>query len=117
MCSSDLSDVYVAEKDADAWEEAESLLEVHHGVIRDWRQHRDLSESSREKLQEQTAENNNAIGTPDAIIEKFEWCERELGVNFIDLRLHYVGMTLEQKIRQIRLFGEGVIPHFRKRRA
>ena len=32
------------------------------------------------------------------------------------LQVYYVGMTLEQKIRQIRLFGEGVIPHFRKRR-
>jgi hypothetical protein len=66
---------------------------------------------ARRKSFRELASDRFVIGTPDEAIKAFEQVERELGVNFIILCLHYVGMSFEAKVRQIRLFGEGVIPH------
>lgn len=110
-------DGYLAEDTATAWQQAESLFAWHHGVLKQWLHEPDQpGQDSRNKSFREEAGDSCAIGTPDQVIAMFERCERELGVNFIDLRLHYVGMSFEAKMRQIRLFGETVIPHFKKRR-
>ncbi|MFH1602309.1 MAG: LLM class flavin-dependent oxidoreductase [Pseudomonadota bacterium] len=106
-------DGYLAENGAAAWKEAEALFEWHYGVLHRWgieSEHGDI----RSKSFREDAGDRYVIGTPDDAIAMFERCERELGVNFIILRLNYVGMSFEDKMRQIRLFGEGVIPHFKK---
>lgn len=111
------TDVYLSEDSSLAWKEAEPLLTSHDGVLNQWRQ--DLSSTNEAAdigFLEYISQKNNAVGTPDEVIKKLEMCERLLGVNFMDVRLHYVGMSIEEKVRQLRLFGEGVIPHFKKRR-
>lgn len=108
-------DGYIAEDTDSAWKEAESLFAWHYGVLQQWGHDPDRQgEDTRGKSFRDMAADRFIIGTPDEAIEAFERCERELGVNFIILRLHYVGMSFEAKMRQIRLFGEGVIPHFKK---
>jgi len=110
-------DSYLAEKSDAAWQEAEALFEWHYGVVRRWgaeAQHK--PDDAANKSFREAARDRYVIGTPDDAIKAFEWIERELGVNFVIVRLSYVGMSFEDKMRQIRLFGEGVVPHFKKKR-
>ena len=110
-------DAYLAENSASAWKDAEGLFEWHYGVLRQWgvESEREANGAATKSFRE-TAGERYVIGTPDEAIKVFEWCERELGVDFVIVRLSYVGMTLEDKMRQIRLFGEGVVPHFKRKR-
>ncbi len=110
-------DAYLAENSATAWKEAEALFDWHYGVLHQWgvEAERSAHGAARKSFRE-AAGDRYVIGTPDDAIKTFEWCEPELGANFIIVRMNYVGMSLEDKMRQIRLFGEGVIPHFKKKR-
>jgi alkanesulfonate monooxygenase SsuD/methylene tetrahydromethanopterin reductase-like flavin-dependent oxidoreductase (luciferase family) len=110
-------DGYLAHNSDVAWKEAEALFEWHYGVLHQWgleSEHKPGDAPG--KSFREVAGDRYVIGTPDDAIKAFERCERELGVNFIILRLNYVGMSFEDKMRQIRLFGEGVVPHFKKKR-
>jgi len=110
-------DAYLAENSDAAWKQAEALFEWHYGVLHQWgveSEHKPGDAPG--KSFREAAGDRYVIGTPDDAIKTFEWCERELGVNFIIVRLNYVGMSFEDKMRQIRLFGEGVVPHFKKKR-
>ena len=110
-------DGYLAENNAAAWKEAEALFNWHYGVLHEWGHETDRKAADAPaKSFREAAGDHYVIGTPDDAIKAFERCERELGVNFINIRLNYVGMAFEDKIRQIRLFGEGVVPHFKKKR-
>jgi len=108
-------DTYLAEHGDAAWQQAEALFEWHYGVLRQWGAERPPGSAAGKSFREESGD-RYVIGTPDDAIKAFEWCERTLGVNFMIVRLNYVGMTFEDKMRQIRLFGEGVIPHFKKQR-
>lgn len=106
-----------SEKRDAAWKEAEALFEWHYGVVRRWgAEGQHTSKVSPAKSFRDSAGDRYVIGTPDEAIKAIERVERELGVNFVIVRLSYVGMSFEEKLRQIRLFGEGVVPHFKKKR-
>jgi len=110
-------DSYLAETTDAAWKEAEALFEWHYGVVHQWGIETErTSDNAAGQSFREAAGDRYAIGTPEDAIKKVEWIERELGVNFIIVRLSYVGMSFEDKMRQIRLFGEGVVPHFKKKR-
>ena len=110
-------DSFLAETSDAAWKQAEALFEWHYGVLHQWGVESERKPQSAPGTSFRDAAGDRyVIGTPDDAIKAFEWCERELGVNFIIVRLNYVGMSLEDKMRQIRLFGEGVVPHFKRKR-
>ena len=107
-------DVYLAEESETAWREAGPVLGWRYNVYEQWGQDRMLAEGDTfsQPFQELAAD-RFIIGTAEECIETCLRYEREMGVNLVIVRLHYVGMSFEAKVRQIRLFGEGVLPHFK----
>ena len=107
-------DVYLGEDSELAWQEAGPVLGWRYNVYQQWGQDKMLAEGDTfDQPFRELAEDRFIIGTPEECVETCRRYEREMGVNYHVVRLNYVGMSFEAKVRQIRLFGEGVIPHFK----
>ena len=97
-----------------AWREAGPVLGWRYNVYQQWGQDKMLAEGDTfDQPFRELAADRFIIGTPEECVETCRRYEREMGVNYHVVRLNYVGMSFEAKVRQIRLFGEGVIPHFK----
>lgn len=109
-------DAYLGEDSKKAWSEAGPVLGWRYDVYQQWGQDKMLADGdSFAQPFKELASDRFIIGTAEECVETCQRYEEEMGINYLIVRLNYVGMTFEDKIRQIRLFGEGVIPHFQKR--
>ena len=54
------------------------------------------------------------VGNPDECIGRLEEIEK-VGINYVILRVGYIGMTSPEVTETIRLFGEKVLPYFKER--
>ena len=109
-------DVYLGEDSEVAWSEAGPVLGWRYDVYQQWGQDKVLAEGdSFAQPFKELASDRFIIGTVEECVETCERYEEEMGVNYLIVRLNYVGMSFEAKVRQIQLFGGGVIPHFQKR--
>ncbi len=108
-------DVYLAEDMESAFREAGPLLGWRYDVYQQWGQDKALAEGDTFSLPfQELAQDRFIVGTPEECVEACRRYEAETGVNYLIVRMHYVGMPFEDKVRQLRLFGEGVIPRFKE---
>ena len=113
-----MRELYVDTDRKRAFEQARSYLEPKYQAYAAWGQDRALpgEESFRQPF-EQLTKDRFLIGTPDDVIQEVERYERELGVNYLLLRLQWPGMPQDKVLRQLALFGRYIVPHFKKRDA
>lgn len=107
-------DVYVAETREQAWRECAPYLGEKFANLRDWGQDKALPPGETFDLPfEQLAFDRFIIGTPQECIAEIQRLQREVGVSYLLVRSRWPKMPHQQALRQIRYFGEKVIPHLR----
>jgi len=108
-----LREVYAAETDERAVEEAGPILAAKYRSYADWGQDKALPETDRfQRRFEELARDRFIIGRPEACRNEIERYGRELGIDHLILRTQWPGLDASKAMRSIRLLGERVIPHF-----
>ena len=110
-----MREVYLDTDRRHAYAQTRPYLESKYQAYAAWGQDKALpGEESFNVPFEQLARERFLIGTPDDLIAEVERYE-QLGVNQMLFRMQWPGMPQDQVIRQLKLFGKYVIPHFKKR--
>lgn len=113
-----IKEVYVAETTAQAEKEAREFIQGKYRAYASWGQDRFLPDDEKfDQPWEKFAPGRFIIGDPHTVIREIEWYEREIGLNHIIGRVQWPGLPQANALKCIRLMGEAVIPHFRKRDA
>ena len=60
-------------------------------------------------------DNLGMFGTPDSVVEKVRWMREEGGVEHLINFMSAGGLSQEKVLRNMRLFAEEVMPHFKER--
>lgn len=113
-----LKEVYVAETTARAVREARPFIEAKYRTYASWGQDRFLPEAEKfDQPWERFAPGRFIVGDPETAIRDIEWYEREIGLTHLIARMQWPGLPQARTLDCIRLMGEAVIPHFRRRDA
>ena len=104
-------EVYVAPTAQEAWEQAAQYLGPKYDTYRRWGQDRVLPSDDRfsEDFSE-LAKDRFLIGSPDQVRDELARYEEELGITDLMMTSDRAGMPYELAVRNLRLFGEQVIP-------
>ena len=107
-------EVYVHEEREAAFEQVRPFLGGKYEAYAQWGQDKALpGEESFRTSFEELARDRFIIGTPEDCISELERY-RALGMAYGSFRMIWPGMPLEQGIRNMELFAEKVMPHFRR---
>ena len=112
-----MRELYCAETTEQALLEAAPYVGAKYAAYADWGQDKTISptEDFRRELAK-LMEGRFIIGSPDdCAAELARW--EALGLGPIVLRMHWSGTPFELSLKSLRLFGEHVIPRFRKKSA
>lgn len=115
-----IKDVYLGATREEAVRDARPFLEAKYRTYVKWGQDEALPvDDSIDVPFEQLQDERFVLGTPDDLIDALERYEIELGVNHVAFRLQWPGVVSatpqDRVLNSIRLIGERVIPHFRRR--
>lgn len=117
---------YLAEDAAEARTKGREYARRANAVMRDavaaWAERRSTGYAGYEKVVENIArhdfdrslaENKTLVGTPDEIVERLRTIREWFGEISVSLQVISGNPPYEESERTIRLFAEGVLPHFR----
>jgi probable F420-dependent oxidoreductase len=109
---------YVAERPADAWEEAREHVLGIYGDYYQWGHLQDEEgnlvkpgERSYDEFLE-VLRRRFIMGEPDTVIAEIERYQRELGTTELILRIHFPDMPQTKVLNAINLLADKVMPHF-----
>jgi alkanesulfonate monooxygenase SsuD/methylene tetrahydromethanopterin reductase-like flavin-dependent oxidoreductase (luciferase family) len=105
-----MRELHVAKRKADALRNAEPYLKQMYNTYLKWGQPGERYDLSFEEL----AKGRYIVGDPATCIEELSNLEKELHPEQISFRMTWPGMKHTDVVESIKLFGEKVIPHFRK---
>lgn len=110
-------EVYVAEDDETAWEEAgEAVLREYREVYGDYDAvDETFEEASREEAVERLREHARGrfiVGGPETAIEEFERFHDVVGMDEVLVRTHFPGLDIDLAEKSLRVISEEVMPHF-----
>jgi len=121
MATPVIREVYVAETNAKAEEEArDGIMYIHGGMYGKWANVRPLRDDAGRIVENPatvTFESHRErfiIGDPDHCIREIERYQRELDMDYLICWMHYPGADHQKTLRAMRLFAKEVMPHFRK---
>ena len=111
-----MRELYVHPDRAQALAQARPYLEPKYAAYAAWGQDRALpgEESFRVPFDE-LARDRFLVGTPEEVVAEVRRYQERLGVDWMLFRMQWPGMPHAQVVRQLELFGERVIPHFKQR--
>jgi probable F420-dependent oxidoreductase len=109
-------EVYVAEDDETAWEEAgEAVLREYQDVYGDYDSvDADFSDDPEEAIEQirDHAADRFIVGGPETAIEQLERYEDAVGMDELLLRTHFPGLDMDLAEKSLRTISEDVMPHF-----
>lgn len=109
-------ELYIAEDDERAMTECREFLASKYRAYVAWGQERDVPKEERLDVPfEELARDRFLIGGPERIITELERGHRELGINHWLFRIQWPGMPQQLVLKVIKMLGEQVLPHFRKK--
>ena len=112
-----MRELFVDTDAAVAFEKARPYLEPKYKAYAAWGQDDVLPGDETFDLPfEGLARDRFLIGSPDDVIAEVERYERELGVTHMLFRMQWPGMPHAEAMRQLGLFRDHIIPHFKGRR-
>jgi alkanesulfonate monooxygenase SsuD/methylene tetrahydromethanopterin reductase-like flavin-dependent oxidoreductase (luciferase family) len=106
-----MRELHVARHKDDAVKEAKPFLKQMYNTYMKWGQPGERYDLSFEELYK----GRYVIGDPEACIEELSNYGKELKPEFISFRMTWPQMKHRDVLNSIRLFGEKVIPYFRKK--
>lgn len=112
---------YVADGQADAWEEAKAHVLGIYGDYYQWGHLQDedgnLVKPGERSYEEflQVLRKRFIMGDPNTVIEEIARYERELGITELILRVHFPDMPQRKVLRAIELLADKVLPYFARR--
>jgi probable F420-dependent oxidoreductase len=110
-------EVYVAEDDETAWEEAgEAVLREYQDVYGDYDAVEETFEgldtdAAVDRLREH-ASGRFVVGGPETAVEEFERFHDVLEMDEVLIRTHFPGLDLDLAEKSLRIVSEEVMPHF-----
>lgn len=107
-----LREMYLHERSSAAFTEARPYLEPKYQAYAQWGQDEVQGQESFRVPFETLAKDRFLLGDPAQIVEEVRQYQEGLGVDYMVFRIQWPGMPHEHVMRQLKLFGKRVAPHF-----
>jgi len=107
-------EVFIHENSRVAWEKGEEAISPHFKMLDGWGMAKDIKDGRNvDSSFRSMAKQRFVIGDPDECFEQLKEYQAAFGSCHVVTRIRWPGMSMEDAMRAIRLFGDQVIRRFR----